>query len=65
MKYKLLKIRDRVITHRFSAQGSLEAHTIITECCSFQGGRFASPGEADEFRSLKDHPGDYLIVSVW
>ncbi len=64
-KYKLVKTLERVVEARYSDTLGLTSIPISRLCFKFEPGDYESVGEADEMRSLKDYPNDYIIIQVW
>ncbi len=63
-KYKIARIQDRTPVWAF-VDNKPEETVATSHCFVFLPEVFTSSEEADEFRSLKDYPEDYLIFRVW
>lgn len=63
-KYKLAKVIDRTQGHEWGVDG-LQMTCVFNPCCLFLPDVFDTSDEADEFRSLKDYPEDYIIIQIW
>lgn len=63
-KYRIAKVQDRTVGYLW-VDNNIQECPIITGCFVFLPEVFDDADQADEFRSLKDYPEDYLIFRVW